>query len=125
MWFCMCAIAGMLGLPADPSILDKMLKTMERRGPDDNGIWQEEDCTLLHARLAIIDPQGGRQPMELTWQDEEYILVYNGELYNTQEIRQELLRIRPGAHPDCPFRNGTTAPSKTKQDSRFHHPVLQ
>ena len=88
----MCAIAGMLGLPADPSVLDKMLKTMERRGPDDNGIWQEEDCTLLHARLAIIDPQGGRQPMELTWQDEEYILVYNGELYNTQEIRQELLK---------------------------------
>ena len=88
----MCAIAGILGLPADDPAVQKMLKTMERRGPDGNGVYQDGGCTLLHARLAIIDPAGGRQPMELDWAGEHYVLVYNGELYNTQSIRQELVR---------------------------------
>lgn len=89
----MCAIAGMLDLNADPEVLEKMLETMARRGPDDRGICQESRCTLLHTRLAIIDPQGGRQPMTLTWGDETYIMVYNGELYNTQELRRELTAL--------------------------------
>lgn len=45
---------------------------------------------MLHSRLAIIDPQGGRQPMTLEYGQEEYTLVYNGELYNTKEIRSAL-----------------------------------
>ena len=86
----MCAIAGVVDLSAEPAVYEKMLKTMERRGPDGTGLWQTAGCTLLHRRLAIIDPEGGRQPMELNWGDEKYILVYNGELYNTEELRQEL-----------------------------------
>ncbi len=86
----MCAISGMIGLEAEPQILEKLLATMHRRGPDARGIYQEADVTLLHARLAIIDPEGGKQPMALYWKGEHYILVYNGELYNTQELRQEL-----------------------------------
>jgi len=86
----MCAIAGILDLKADPPVLEKMLETMARRGPDDRGICQEPRCTLLHTRLAIIDPQGGQQPMTLQWGEETYVLVYNGELYNTEELRQEL-----------------------------------
>ena len=86
----MCAIAGVLDLCADPAVLEKMLKTMARRGPDGNGIYQAPLCTLLHTRLAIIDPQGGSQPMTLQWAGEQYALVYNGELYNTAELRQEL-----------------------------------
>ena len=86
----MCAIAGMIGLTAEESTTRKMLATMHRRGPDGNGIYQEEDVTLLHARLAIIDPEGGKQPMELSWAGETYILVYNGELYNTEELRHDL-----------------------------------
>ena len=68
----------------------RMLKSMEKRGPDASGIWQHEDITLLHSRLAIIDPEGGKQPMELSYGGEYYVLVYNGELYNTQEVRREL-----------------------------------
>ncbi len=90
MWLMVCAIAGILDLMADPAVLEKMLETMKRRGPDGSGCYQSKNCTLLHTRLAVIDPQGGQQPMVLDWGGETYTLVYNGELYNTWEIRQEL-----------------------------------
>ena len=86
----MCAIAGIIGLPVDRQTMDRMLLTMERRGPDGNGTYEDHDCTLLHARLAIIDPAGGAQPMTLKWEGEYYHLVYNGELYNATELRTEL-----------------------------------
>lgn len=89
----MCAIAGVLGLTVTPEILKKMLKTMERRGPDGNGSCQKQSCTLLHTRLAVIDPEGGSQPMTLDWAGETYTLVYNGELYNTEELRRELISL--------------------------------
>ena len=86
----MCAIAGILGQEAPPEAIAAMLATMARRGPDDRGVFQEEGVTLLHARLAVIDPAGGRQPMTLHFGGEEYTIVYNGELYNTGELRREL-----------------------------------
>jgi len=86
----MCAIAGILDLQRDPVIYDRMLSTMARRGPDGSGYLELENCVLIHARLAIIDPQGGSQPMNLVWEGEEYSIVYNGELYNTPELRKEL-----------------------------------
>lgn len=86
----MCAIAGVISLTVGDETCRKMLKTMERRGPDASGVWRQEDITLLHSRLAIIDPEGGKQPMELCLAGEHYVLVYNGELYNTPEIRKEL-----------------------------------
>ena len=89
----MCAIAGILDLPSDPSTLQKMLETMARRGPDDKGICQESRCSLLHTRLAIIDPEGGHQPMVLSYGEETYCLVYNGELYNTRQLRRELEKL--------------------------------
>ncbi len=89
----MCAIAGMIGLFSDQQIADRMLKTMKRRGPDGQGIYCRENCMLLHSRLAIIDPAGGAQPMHLSWGGEAYILTYNGELYNTEEIRKQLIAL--------------------------------
>lgn len=86
----MCAISGIIGLEADEQTLRAMLDSMYRRGPDGEGIFQEPGAALLHKRLAIIDPAGGAQPMNLAWGNEDYTLVYNGELYNTQELRQEL-----------------------------------
>ena len=82
----MCGIAGMVGLTADQDIQQKILSTMARRGPDGSGVFQEGPCTLLHSRLAIIDPKGGAQPMTALG----HTIVYNGELYNTGEIRREL-----------------------------------
>ena len=89
----MCAIAGIIGFPCEVRSVDQMLSTMKRRGPDACGSLQGSDYTLLHARLAIIDPAGGVQPMTLRWQGKDYLLVYNGELYNTSELRIELEKL--------------------------------
>ena len=89
----MCAIAGILGLPYDREIMEKMLSTMVRRGPDEQGVFTSEKCLLLHRRLTIVAPEGGRQPMHLYWGDERYTIVYNGELYNTEELQKELSRL--------------------------------
>jgi len=88
----MCGIAGMIGLESGDVTVEKMLATMGRRGPDSRGVYRKEDTVLLHSRLAIIDPSGGRQPMVLHFAGETYVIVYNGELYNTQELRSVLLR---------------------------------
>lgn len=88
----MCAIAGIIGLPCTEETSGRMLATMTRRGPDATGIHRDPVCTLLHARLAVIDPEGGKQPMKLQWAGETYTIVYNGELYNTEDLRKELLR---------------------------------
>ena len=89
----MCAIAGILDLQINEEILRKFLMTMSRRGPDGNGISQGQGYALLHSRLAVIDPEGGKQPMTLFWEGEQYTIVYNGELYNTEEIRRQLISL--------------------------------
>ena len=86
----MCAIAGFVGLTAKKQTVDKMLATMLQRGPDAIGSHTDGPCTMLHARLAVIDPAGGAQPMGLDYFGEGYQIVYNGELYNTSQIRREL-----------------------------------
>lgn len=90
---CLCAIAGILNLEFSDEILKNCLTTMARRGPDGNGIARGKDWCLLHSRLAIIDPEGGSQPMALEWAGERYTIVYNGELYNTEELRKELEKL--------------------------------
>lgn len=89
----MCGIAGMLGLASDKHTQSLMLATMQRRGPDDSGVYVENDCCLLHSRLTIIDPDGGKQPMVRYFGGETYVLVYNGELYNTEEVRRKLISL--------------------------------
>ena len=74
---------------------EKILSTMQRRGPDSEGIFVSEEenplITLYHARLAVIDPENGRQPMLFpTSGKARYAIVYNGELYNTAELKAEL-----------------------------------
>lgn len=86
----MCGIAGQLSPRTLPrrreGFYDKILHTMARRGPDQEGMWQDPACVLLHRRLSVMDPEHGLQPMTLGGKT----IVYNGELYNTQELRQEL-----------------------------------
>ena len=89
----MCAIAGICKLNCNDAVCKKLLSTMEKRGPDGSGIYTDKECTLLHARLAIIDLAGGKQPMCAQWQGETYTITYNGELYNTQQVKQELIAL--------------------------------
>ncbi len=95
----MCGIAGMLNCNDAMSCenadylrsAEQMRDSLKRRGPDQDGIYTGENVTLIHTRLAVIDIENGLQPMVFTGGDCEYALVYNGELYNTDEIRAELL----------------------------------
>ena len=89
----MCAIAGVVGLPFERKTGEGMIETMLRRGPDGHGIYTDKQCMLLHTRLAIIDRIGGAQPMRRSFDNEEFIITYNGELYNTDDIRQELMSL--------------------------------
>ncbi len=86
----MCGIAGIisrnLDLRKERECLYKMSRSLRMRGPDASGEYVMPDAALLHRRLAVIDPEGGAQPMRFG----DYIIVYNGELYNTEEIRSEL-----------------------------------
>ncbi len=89
----MCAIAGLINKRDTEDICKAMLETMKKRGPDGYGVYRDQQTTLLHTRLAIIDLAGGKQPMILDWAGERYILVYNGELYNTEELRRQLISL--------------------------------
>ena len=92
----MCGIAGFCDFTrdnADPvwgEIGLRMGQVLARRGPDDEGVWQGRDCVLAHRRLAVIDPEHGRQPMERSLGTARYALCYNGELYNTDALRTRL-----------------------------------
>lgn len=89
----MCAIAGVLGPVITPETRQRLLQTMYRRGPDGNGCYHSDDLTLLHTRLAVIDPAGGAQPMTLQLPGQTMVICYNGELYNTEEVRRELEKL--------------------------------
>jgi len=86
----MCAIAGILKLEFNKAVIDRMLSTMVRRGPDDTGMFAQPEICMLHTRLAVMDPDRGAQPMEITWEGEQYVICYNGELYNMDEIKYAL-----------------------------------
>jgi asparagine synthase (glutamine-hydrolysing) len=62
--------------------------TIEHRGPDESGIWEERHVMLFHHRLSIIDLAAGQQPMQS--RDGRFVIVFNGEIYNFQELREEL-----------------------------------
>ena len=90
----MCGIAGAIDFNERPKVeecLSGMLASMRRRGPDAAGIDISDAGILFHSRLIVIDPVNGRQPMKLKRGGEVYTIVYNGELYNTEELRQELI----------------------------------
>jgi asparagine synthase (glutamine-hydrolysing) len=88
----MCGIAGLINLngnPAEPVLVRRMTDAIIHRGPDDEGIFTDRCLGLGHRRLSIIDlSSAGRQPMETS--DGRFVLTYNGEVYNFQELRVEL-----------------------------------
>lgn len=90
----MCGIAGWLDNDIDfyekQDVLQNMQSTLKRRGPDENGIKIYQGAALIHSRLAVIDIENGKQPMTVQAGEKSYTIVYNGELYNTQELRRTL-----------------------------------
>ena len=90
----MCGIAGWVNLHAniekEDGIIFKMTDTLKKRGPDDTGFYFSKHAVLGHRRLVVVDPKGGAQPMTKKIGDTTYTIVYNGELYNTEEVRKTL-----------------------------------
>lgn len=93
----MCGICGWvdfsrdLRAPDTRRTLADMTATMAYRGPDDEGTWVDPHVALGHRRLAIIDIEGGRQPMKLEENGQPTsVLVYSGEVYNYRELRERL-----------------------------------
>ena len=88
----MCGIAGLYHpitpKPVDPARIVAMTDVLAHRGPDGSGVWTAPGVGLGHRRLAIIDLEGGVQPM-LT-PDQEIAVSFNGEIYNFQQVRADL-----------------------------------
>jgi asparagine synthase (glutamine-hydrolysing) len=91
----MCGITGWVdfkrNLNIETETLKKMTETLSKRGPDDTNIWTAPHVGFGHKRLTVVDPVGGRQPMGKEKHHFQYTICYNGELYNTEDIRKELL----------------------------------
>lgn len=90
----MCGITGWIdwkhNLNNEEETIHKMAKSIEHRGPDDLNTWVSNHAAFGHARLIVVDPAGGKQPMHRNINGASYTMVYNGELYNTEDIRKEL-----------------------------------
>ncbi len=88
----MCSIAGTIDLGRDVRLMDlaDMRNVMIPRGPDQKGQYRDRHAALFHHRLCVIDPENGRQPMTASADGRRFVLVYNGELYNTPELRAAL-----------------------------------
>lgn len=86
----MCGIAGLLSANIDLReklpLIESMSQSLKMRGPDGNGAFIKPYAALIHRRLSVIDPEKGKQPMQFG----KYTIVYNGEIYNTEELRNEL-----------------------------------
>ena len=89
----MCGIAGIFDFrrKVKPEAIARAAATLQMRGPDDRGVWTEDDVGLGHQRLAVLDlSNAGHQPMHSA--HGRYVIVFNGEIYNFLEVREVLER---------------------------------
>lgn len=96
----MCGIAGYFHFASeagfDSTVIKKMLALLKHRGPDEQGYYIDDQVALGNTRLSIIDLASGHQPMRD--ESQRYWIVFNGEIYNYQELQRELI------HKGCHFR---------------------
>jgi asparagine synthase (glutamine-hydrolysing) len=89
----MCGLAGIFNLnqqnPPAESVIREMLGALRHRGPDEFGYYLDDRIAIGNARLSIIDLDGGQQPIATP--DQRYYIVFNGEIFNYLELRQELI----------------------------------
>ena len=93
----MCGIVGFTNYDGNmrneeaQRVLTNMNNTLAKRGPDESGIYIKEDICIAHRRLIVIDPEGGKQPMICKYLGNTYVITYNGQIYNTKELRKTLI----------------------------------
>ena len=103
----MCGIAGFCDVQKNylsqrqrwDSVIEEMCQILRHRGGDQEGGYLREHTGLSHSRLSIRDVEGGIQPMVRRREGHEYAIVYNGELYNTEELK--------GLLPGCTYSTAT------------------
>ena len=94
----MCGICGYINYKDDftkncdlhECRVHKMAETMRHRGPDEWGKYVDSHIAFAHTRLSVIDPENGKQPLRRSISDYDFVITYNGELYNTDELRHDL-----------------------------------
>ena len=90
----MCGFVGFANFKKDISknrnLLETMNNTLFKRGPDEEGYYIDHHVALAHKRLIVVDPEGGKQPMIETFSFGKFIIVYNGQIYNTKELCEVL-----------------------------------
>jgi asparagine synthase (glutamine-hydrolysing) len=86
----MCGITGLISKnKIEYDVLREMIHTLMHRGPDETGIYVQDNVGLAQTRLSIMDPQNGKQPA--TNEDESIVVIFNGEIFNYRMLRKELL----------------------------------
>ena len=92
----MCGFAGIVNFKKDikeqKTLITEMSNCLDKRGPDESGIYLEHHVNLGHRRLSILDIENGKQPMIYKEDGNTYTLVYNGQIYNSNELRDILIR---------------------------------
>ena len=94
--FFMCGFVGIINfkenLSSRKDCLISMNSTLAKRGPDECGYYTDSNSNVLlaHRRLSVIDPEGGKQPMIFKYNGNTYVIVYNGQIYNTNELKETL-----------------------------------
>ncbi len=113
----MCGIAGILSsnidLRSQKPLIEDIGNTLKMRGPDAKGEYITADTALIHRRLSVIDVENGSQPMRFG----KYVIVYNGELYNTDEVRNELESFGYSFDTHCDTEVVLKAFDRWKEDS--------
>lgn len=91
----MCGITGWVDFSRnminETEVVVAMAETLKRRGPDESNVWSNHHACFAHKRLTVVDPEGGKQPMTIEHKKVRYTICYNGELYNTEDLRKDLL----------------------------------
>lgn len=92
----MCGIVGIVNFKKDiqeqEQLITEMFNTLDKRGPDESGIYLNHDINFGHSRLAILDIENGKQPMSYRINDNTYTIVYNGQIYNSKELKDILVK---------------------------------
>ncbi|MCI8276648.1 MAG: hypothetical protein HFJ46_01735 [Clostridia bacterium] len=90
----MCGIVGRVNYEEDISenreLIENMTNILSKRGPDEEGYYFSKHVNLGHRRLNIVDIENGKQPMSTIFNETKYTITYNGQLYNSEELREDL-----------------------------------
>ena len=99
----MCSICASIDFTNAPnnSLNEQMSLTMRHRGPDASGNFSSGAVSFSHNRLSVIDIENGAQPMSAVYKKNNYTIIYNGEIYNADELRSELLKYDVGFKTSC------------------------